>query len=155
MPGTAIWARLEGLSFQVGVHFEDSPMGLLEILSVLLSLGSRSPPRTRYARSRCRRTARRRAASAFWKSAGRGLSAATRWPVIGWLKASRNAWSMGRRASGPAGGGAAVHRVPQDRQAHVREVDADLVLSAGLELDLQERRPGQALAHAPVRAGVA
>ncbi len=35
VPGTAIWARLEGLSFQVGVHFEDSPMGLLEILSVL------------------------------------------------------------------------------------------------------------------------
>ena len=35
VPGTAIWTRLEGLSFQVGVHFEDSPMGLLEILSVL------------------------------------------------------------------------------------------------------------------------
>ncbi len=35
VPGTAIWARLEGLSYQVGVHFEDSPMGLLEILSVL------------------------------------------------------------------------------------------------------------------------
>jgi PilZ domain len=35
VPGTAMWARLEGLSFQVGVHFEDSPMGLLEILSVL------------------------------------------------------------------------------------------------------------------------
>lgn len=35
VPGRAIWARLEGLSFQVGVHFEDSPMGLLEILSVL------------------------------------------------------------------------------------------------------------------------
>jgi hypothetical protein len=33
--GTAIWARLEGLSYQVGVHFEDSPLGLLEILSVL------------------------------------------------------------------------------------------------------------------------
>jgi len=33
--GTAIWARLEGLSFQIGVHFEDSPMGLLEILTVL------------------------------------------------------------------------------------------------------------------------
>jgi hypothetical protein len=35
VPGMAIWARLEGLSYQVGVHFEDSPMGLLEILSVL------------------------------------------------------------------------------------------------------------------------
>jgi hypothetical protein len=35
VPGTAMWARLEGLSYQVGVHFEDSPMGLLEILSVL------------------------------------------------------------------------------------------------------------------------
>jgi hypothetical protein len=35
VPGTAIWARLEGLSYQVGVHFGDSPTGLLEILSVL------------------------------------------------------------------------------------------------------------------------
>jgi len=35
VPGTAMWARLEALSFQVGVHFEDSPMGLLEILSLL------------------------------------------------------------------------------------------------------------------------
>ena len=35
VPGTAIWARLEGLSFQVGVHFGDPSMGLLEILSVL------------------------------------------------------------------------------------------------------------------------
>jgi hypothetical protein len=35
VPGTAIWARLEGLSFQVGVHFEDSPTGLLEVLAVL------------------------------------------------------------------------------------------------------------------------
>jgi hypothetical protein len=35
VPGAAIWARLEGLSYQVGVHFEDSPIGLLEILSVL------------------------------------------------------------------------------------------------------------------------
>ena len=35
VPGTAIWARLEGLSYQVGVHFSDSPMGLLEVLSVL------------------------------------------------------------------------------------------------------------------------
>jgi hypothetical protein len=35
VPGKAIWARLEGLSFQVGVHFEDSPTALAEILSVL------------------------------------------------------------------------------------------------------------------------
>jgi hypothetical protein len=35
VPGRAIWARLEGLSFQVGVHFDDSPMGLLEILGAL------------------------------------------------------------------------------------------------------------------------
>lgn len=35
VPGRAIWARLEGLSFQVGVHFDDSPIGLLEILSAL------------------------------------------------------------------------------------------------------------------------
>lgn len=35
VPGKAIWARLEGLSYQIGVHFEDSPMGLLEILGAL------------------------------------------------------------------------------------------------------------------------
>ncbi len=35
IPGRAIWGRLEGLSFQVGVHFEDSPAGLLEVLSAL------------------------------------------------------------------------------------------------------------------------
>jgi PilZ domain len=35
VPGRAIWARLEGLSYQIGVHFEDSPLGLLEILSAL------------------------------------------------------------------------------------------------------------------------
>jgi len=35
VPGTAMWARLEGLSFQVGVHFESSPNGLFEVLSVL------------------------------------------------------------------------------------------------------------------------
>jgi hypothetical protein len=35
VPGRAMWARLEGLSFQVGVHFEEPPMGLLEILSAL------------------------------------------------------------------------------------------------------------------------
>ena len=35
VPGRAIWGRLEGLSYQVGVHFEESPAGLLEVLSVL------------------------------------------------------------------------------------------------------------------------
>jgi len=35
VPGTTIWARLEGLSFQVGVHFEGSPDGLLDILALL------------------------------------------------------------------------------------------------------------------------
>jgi hypothetical protein len=35
VPGTAIWARLEGLSYQVGVHFENSPAGLLDILAML------------------------------------------------------------------------------------------------------------------------
>jgi hypothetical protein len=35
VPGRAIWARLEGLSYQVGVHFERSPDGLIEILSML------------------------------------------------------------------------------------------------------------------------
>jgi len=35
VPGTAIWARLEGLSFQVGVHFAGQPDALLDILSVL------------------------------------------------------------------------------------------------------------------------
>jgi hypothetical protein len=35
VPGRAIWGRLEGLSFQVGVHFEDSPAGLVEVLSAL------------------------------------------------------------------------------------------------------------------------
>jgi hypothetical protein len=35
VPGKAIWARLEGLSFQVGVHFGDSSSALAEILSVL------------------------------------------------------------------------------------------------------------------------
>ncbi len=33
--GRAIWARLEGLSYQVGVHFEASPEGLVDILSML------------------------------------------------------------------------------------------------------------------------
>ena len=33
--GIAIWARLEGLSHQVGVHFEGSPEGLLDILAML------------------------------------------------------------------------------------------------------------------------
>jgi len=35
VPGRAIWGRLEGLSYQVGVHFEDSPAGLLDILAAL------------------------------------------------------------------------------------------------------------------------
>lgn len=35
VPGRAIWARLEGLSFQVGVHFEDPPPGLPEVLAAL------------------------------------------------------------------------------------------------------------------------
>lgn len=35
VPGTTIWARLEGLSFQVGVHFAGQPDGLLDILSIL------------------------------------------------------------------------------------------------------------------------
>ena len=33
--GRAIWGRLEGLSYQVGVHFEDSPPGLLDVLAAL------------------------------------------------------------------------------------------------------------------------
>lgn len=33
--GRAIWGRLEGLSYQVGVHFEDSPPGLLAVLAAL------------------------------------------------------------------------------------------------------------------------
>jgi hypothetical protein len=35
VPGRAIWARLEGLSYQVGVHFEDSPEGLASVLAAL------------------------------------------------------------------------------------------------------------------------
>ena len=35
VPGKAIWARLEGLSFQVGVHFADAPDALAHILSAL------------------------------------------------------------------------------------------------------------------------
>ena len=35
VPGLAMWARLEGLSFQVGVHFESPPSGLAEILAEL------------------------------------------------------------------------------------------------------------------------
>jgi len=35
VPGRAIWGRLEGLSYQVGVHFEDSPPSLLEVLALL------------------------------------------------------------------------------------------------------------------------
>jgi hypothetical protein len=35
VPGRTIWARLEGLSYQIGVHFEDPPGGLIEILGAL------------------------------------------------------------------------------------------------------------------------
>lgn len=35
VPGRAIWGRLEGLSYQLGVHFEDSPPALLEVLALL------------------------------------------------------------------------------------------------------------------------
>jgi len=35
VPGRAIWGRLEGLSYQVGVHFEDSPPTLLQVLALL------------------------------------------------------------------------------------------------------------------------
>ena len=35
VPGRAIWARLEGLSYQVGVHFESSPEGLAGVLAAL------------------------------------------------------------------------------------------------------------------------
>ncbi len=35
VPGRSIWARLEGLSYQVGVHFEDSPEGLAGVLAAL------------------------------------------------------------------------------------------------------------------------
>jgi len=35
VPGRAIWGRLEGLSYQVGVHFEDSPPTLLHVLALL------------------------------------------------------------------------------------------------------------------------
>jgi hypothetical protein len=35
VPGLVMWARLEGLSYQVGLHFDDPPHGLLEILSFL------------------------------------------------------------------------------------------------------------------------
>jgi hypothetical protein len=35
VPGRAIWARLEGLSYQVGVHFEDPPEGLPRVLAAV------------------------------------------------------------------------------------------------------------------------
>lgn len=35
VPGRAIWGRLEGLSYQLGVHFEEPPTGLLDILAAL------------------------------------------------------------------------------------------------------------------------
>ncbi len=33
--GQVIWTRLEGLSFQAGLHFESSPVGLHEIIAAL------------------------------------------------------------------------------------------------------------------------
>jgi hypothetical protein len=35
VPGQAMWGRLEGLSYQVGVHFEDPPDALAEVLAAL------------------------------------------------------------------------------------------------------------------------
>jgi hypothetical protein len=35
VPGQAMWARLEGLSYQVGVHFEEPPDELAEVLAAL------------------------------------------------------------------------------------------------------------------------
>lgn len=35
IPGIVMWSRLEGLSYQAGLHFEASPDGLLEILGAL------------------------------------------------------------------------------------------------------------------------
>ena len=35
IPGIVMWSRFEGLSHQVGLHFEASPDGLLEILGAL------------------------------------------------------------------------------------------------------------------------
>jgi hypothetical protein len=35
VPGRAMWGRLEGLSYQVGVHFEEPPHALAEVLAAL------------------------------------------------------------------------------------------------------------------------
>lgn len=35
VPGSVTWCRIEGLSFQAGVHFAGCPDGLLELLAVL------------------------------------------------------------------------------------------------------------------------
>lgn len=35
VPGSVQWSRLEGLSYQAGVHFAGSPDGLIEILEAL------------------------------------------------------------------------------------------------------------------------
>jgi hypothetical protein len=35
VPGRAMWGRLEGLSYQVGVHFEEPPDALAEVLAAL------------------------------------------------------------------------------------------------------------------------
>jgi hypothetical protein len=36
VPGSVQWCRLEGLSYQAGIHFAGCPDGLLEILAALL-----------------------------------------------------------------------------------------------------------------------
>jgi hypothetical protein len=35
VPGSVQWSRLEGLSYQAGVHFGGSPEGLIEVLEAL------------------------------------------------------------------------------------------------------------------------
>jgi hypothetical protein len=35
VPGRVIWSRREGLSFQVGIHFEDAPDALERILNTV------------------------------------------------------------------------------------------------------------------------
>lgn len=35
VPGTVIWSRREGLSFQVGIHFQDAPDSLEQILNTV------------------------------------------------------------------------------------------------------------------------
>lgn len=36
VPGSVIWSRREGLSFQVGIHFEDAPDSLEQILNMVV-----------------------------------------------------------------------------------------------------------------------